>query len=310
MPKRPCAIALTSDDSTILCADKFGDVYSLPLLGLPYESKTDESTGDPAKDEDQNAPKVFTPAANSKTVHTKKNKEALRHQMRLNNQKSEKKSLQFDHQLLLGHVSLLTDVVSVTITDETSTNPRQRSYLLSADRDEHIRISRGIPQAYVIEGYCFGHTEFVNKLCIPDWNKRMLVSGGGDDFLLVWDWLKGTIRQKLDLKGPLEDLKMDYVTNLTQPGGLVPTNSCYANGETVMEKSETKGPVDAFRKEYFGSPGSNGTDLLDVDGEERKIVVSSIWALENTIPRHSTQGHIFIALEAFSLSPFKPNFCC
>ena len=303
MPKRPCAIALTPDDSTILCADKFGDVYALPLLGLPYESTKNDAVETPTESEAKNAPKPFTPAATSKTVHTRKNREALRHQMRLTNQKPEKRSLQFDHTLLLGHVSLLTDVVSVTITDENPTDPRQRTYILTADRDEHIRVSRGIPQAYVIEGYCLGHTEFVSKLCVPDWNKRILVSAGGDDFLLVWDWLTGTVRQRVDLKGPLEAFKVGYVANLTQPGGLVPTNSCYVGGETVMEKLETKGPVDAFRNEYFGSSGSTGTDLLDVDGEERRIVVSGIWALENVSPLHSSQGHIFIALEAFSFSP-------
>ena len=310
MPKRPCAIALTPDETTILCADKFGDVYSIPLLGLPHESTANGSVDESANAAVENAPKILSPAANSKTVHTKKNQEALRHQMRLTNQKSEKKSLQFDHQLLLGHVSLLTDVVSVVITDDNSTAPRQRSYILTADRDEHIRISRGIPQSYVIEGYCLGHTEFVSKLCIPDWDKRILVSGGGDDFLLIWDWLKGTIRQKVDLKGPLEAFKMNYLANLAQPRGLVSTHSCYASGEIVMEKLETKGPVDAFRNEYFGSPGFNGADLLGVDGDERKIVVSGIWALANSTPLRLTQGHIFIALEALSPPPLNPIFSC
>ncbi|KAJ4417395.1 tRNA (guanine-N(7)-)-methyltransferase non-catalytic subunit trm82, partial [Neurospora sp. IMI 360204] len=37
MPKRPCALALTPDNKTILSADKFGDVFSLPLLFSPSE---------------------------------------------------------------------------------------------------------------------------------------------------------------------------------------------------------------------------------------------------------------------------------
>ena len=38
MPKRPCAVALTPDESTLLCADKFGDIYSLPLMGQTRDS--------------------------------------------------------------------------------------------------------------------------------------------------------------------------------------------------------------------------------------------------------------------------------
>ena len=30
MPKRPCAIQISPDNTTIICGDKFGDVYSLP----------------------------------------------------------------------------------------------------------------------------------------------------------------------------------------------------------------------------------------------------------------------------------------
>lgn len=300
MPKRPCAIALTSDESTILCADKFGDVYSLPLLGFPYEPTSNVSVDRPARADDaEEAPEPFVPAANSKTVHTKKNQEALRNQLRTTNKKPEKTSLQFDHRLLLGHVSLLTDVASVTITDETSpSSPRPRSYILTADRDEHIRVSRGIPQTYVIEGYCLGHTEFVSKLCVPDWDKRTLISGGGDDYLLIWDWLTGTVRQKVDLKGPLDAFKADFVANLHQPGSMVPvSDTCYTNGEPLMEKLETKGPVDTFRNEYLATEASSpGIECLNIDGSERKIAVSGIWALKTTTPSHT--GHIFVALEA------------
>ncbi len=306
MPKRPCAIALTPDESTILCADKFGDVYSLPLLGLPYETTSNLSTEDPTKDDAEKASEAFVPAANSKTVHTKKNQEALRNQLRATNKKSEKKSLQFDHQLLLGHVSLLTDVASVTITDETSPSPSQRSYILTADRDEHVRVSRGIPQTFVIEGYCLGHTEFVSKLCVPDWNKQILISGGGDEFLLVWDWLTGSIRQKVDLKGPLEAFKANFAASLTQPGSMIAIpNTCYADGKPAMEKLETKGPVDTFRNEYLGNECPSGTDILNVDGEEKRIAVSGIWALENMNPSHPHRGHIFVALEG-SVPPSQP----
>ena len=155
MPKRPCAIALTSNESTILCGDKFGDVYSLPLLGKSYEDSLNASEERSEKTNGQtktkNAP--FVPAASSRTVHTKKNQEALRNQQKQTNPKREQKVVHFDHKLLLGHVSLLTDLVCVELDGHASPSSKRREYIITSDRDEHIRISRGIPQAHIIEGY-------------------------------------------------------------------------------------------------------------------------------------------------------------
>ena len=205
MPKRPCAVALTPDESTLLCADKFGDVFSLPLLGQthdPVSCPADDKQG-LGNGPNGAPPKDFVPSASALTVHTKGNREALRQQQKIKNPKAEKKSLNFEHQLLLGHVSLLTDVTCVTI----SSSNRMRNYILSSDRDEHIRVSRGVPQAHIVEGYCLGHTEFISKLCIPPAYPHLLISGGGDGALLLWDWHSGKIRQKLDLRRLVEDLK-------------------------------------------------------------------------------------------------------
>lgn len=206
MPKRPCAVILTPDEKTILCADKFGDIYSLPLIILSSQENNATTNGNhdkPSLDERTSLPKA--PAANSRTVHTRRNQEALRNQQKVTNPAAKKKTLHFRRKLLLGHVSLLTDLACITLADETLSPPRQRRYILTSDRDEHIRVSRGIPQTHVIEGYCLGHTEFVARLCIPGWNKKVLISGGGDDFLLIWDWLSGTARQKVDLKNLIDN---------------------------------------------------------------------------------------------------------
>ncbi|KAE8396688.1 guanine-N(7)--methyltransferase non-catalytic subunit trm82 [Aspergillus alliaceus] len=189
MPKRPCSIVLTDDGNTILCGDKFGDVYSLPLLpgDEPYVAPKPASR-----------PKV--PAATTLTVHSKRNLESLEQQLRYGQKTTsteEKPALNFQHQLLLGHVSLLTDVAYVSVPKGVD-SAQSRSYILTADRDEHIRISR-YPQAHIIEGYCLGHTAFVSKLCIPRCAPEILISGGGDDFLLVWKWSEGLILQKIPL---------------------------------------------------------------------------------------------------------------
>ena len=53
-------------------------------------------------------------------------------------------------ELVLGHTSLLT---SFLLT------PDER-YIITADRDEHIRVS-WYPEGYSIERFCLGHTKYV-----------------------------------------------------------------------------------------------------------------------------------------------------
>ena len=186
MPKRPCAIALTSDDKTILCADKFGDVYSLPLI----------PNGEPSQRQVPSKPKPFQASATPLTVHTKRNLQALEYQMQHRSiQSREKSGPTFEHNLILGHVSMLTDLAFVSLPSKGHVRP----YILTADRDEHIRVSRGPSQAYIIENYCLGHTAFISKVCIPHWDREILISGGGDNYLLVWKWIQGCVLQKVSL---------------------------------------------------------------------------------------------------------------
>ncbi|KAG9924666.1 hypothetical protein KCU98_g21591, partial [Aureobasidium melanogenum] len=44
MPKRPCAVLVTPDNKTILCGDKFGDVYSLPLFPSASVDQVEDSS--------------------------------------------------------------------------------------------------------------------------------------------------------------------------------------------------------------------------------------------------------------------------
>lgn len=189
MPKRPCAVTLTPDNSTIICGDKFGDVYSLPLLPkgdvvLPLRKNTE-------------APKTAKPSATKLTVHTQRNLQALEQQLRHPRAAQEKSGNALALKLLLGHVSMLTDVALVSVP--TSNPIATRSYTITSDRDDHIRVSRGPSQAHVIHGYCLGHTSFVSRLCIIPWDPKILLSGGGDDSIFCWDWLEGRILQKIPI---------------------------------------------------------------------------------------------------------------
>jgi len=182
MPKRPSAIDIMPDEQSFLVGDKFGDVYQLPLL-----PKAEEPSGS-AEKPDETSIERYTPAASEKTVHSKANLRALREQLRQAEKGGGKKTkaLDFEHTLLLGHVSMLTDLL---ITQYPKAEGVMRNYIITADRDEHIRVSRGPPQSYVIEGHCLDHDEFATKLCLlnPKF-PQLLASGGADLNVRIWDW--------------------------------------------------------------------------------------------------------------------------
>ena len=185
MPKRVCAIVQRADTPMLLVGDKFGDVYSLPLDMVEYD-RTAFSPVEPLNTQSSG----FRPSATEFTVHTKGNREALRQQQQQKMTSSKKREVaQFEHKLLLGHVSLLTDLILV----RSSTRAKPREYILSADRDEHIRVSRGPSQAHIIEHYCLGHKEFVSKLCVLPWQPDVLVAGSGEPSLKTFDWQTGTL---------------------------------------------------------------------------------------------------------------------
>jgi tRNA (guanine-N(7)-)-methyltransferase subunit TRM82 len=200
MPKRPCAVLVTPDNKTILCGDKFGDVYSLPLFPSAIVDKGEASSRTEVK-EDVGS-KKYVPSATTLTVHSGRNRRALENQMKQKDlQAKAREGPKFEYQLLLGHVSMLTDVQFAT----ENVDGKTRGYIITADRDEHIRISRGAPQAHIIEGFCLGHKDFISKICLLP-GTELLISGGGDDWLGVWDWRAGSLKEKCDLRSALTTL--------------------------------------------------------------------------------------------------------
>jgi tRNA (guanine-N(7)-)-methyltransferase subunit TRM82 len=189
MPKRPSSVAIATDGQSILCADKFGDVYAVPLLPSTSAVGEDDSSVQSTPITQRLVPK----GANERTVHSKRNLKALEDQRKHRGAARDlpKEGPSFEHEHLLGHVSMLTTVATATASG--------KPYILTGDRDEHIRVSRGAPQAHVIETFCLGHEAFVNALCVPDFRPERLVSGGGDNELFLWDWLAGRLLAKVDL---------------------------------------------------------------------------------------------------------------
>jgi tRNA (guanine-N(7)-)-methyltransferase subunit TRM82 len=181
-------VVFSSDGDTIICADKGGDVYSMPLL--PGESGEFELVS--------RTKKIFKPAGNPLVVHTKRNLQSLRQQLSQKAPETTPATPTAKRDVLSGQVSTLTDMVYAIVPSSTSASG-SHNYILTADRDEQIRVSRGPPQTHVIEAYCLGHESFISTLCIPPTLPHLLVTGGGDDSIFVWDWRNGQILHKLSI---------------------------------------------------------------------------------------------------------------
>ncbi|KAI9758669.1 MAG: ribosomal protein P0 (A0) (L10E) [Chaenotheca gracillima] len=268
LPKRPCALDLTAENSTIICGDKFGDVYSLPLFA-PADTDGPVGVGSSSSEI-----KAYKSSADPTTVHTKRNHRALKYQLQRQSNKpgTANKRQELNWKPLLGHVSLLTDLITARLDGSGSDSATKGSFILTSDRDEHIRVSRGPPQSHVIEGFCLGHTEFVSRLCIPTWYQSLLVSGGGDGLLIVWHWKSSRILNRYDL----HPLFADFLDKREPEMGM-PAPGSVQNGEQ--------------------------SDSVQRDAQESesrtKLVVSGIWPMEITGAASSgpAQTGILVALE-------------
>lgn len=101
---------------------------------------------------------------------------------------------------LLGHLFSLTDV-KLVCNGET----RDPAYIISADRDEKIRISN-YPDTHKIERFCFGHKHFVRKIITV--NHRQFISIDQENYVYLWD-LSGldSLNNQEELK-PLKTLSL------------------------------------------------------------------------------------------------------
>lgn len=94
-------------------------------------------------------------------------------------------------EVILGHFSMLLDV---KLSDCAN-------FVITCDRDEKIRVSR-FPNAYNIESYCLGHTEFVTNVEVC---RELLISAAGDGTVRFWDFLKGKQLSVIDTNEQVED---------------------------------------------------------------------------------------------------------
>lgn len=134
--------------------------------------------------------------------------------------------------LLLGHTaSMLTDLKVVT-------SPNNKQYILTADRDEKVRVS-SFPTTIVVEGYLLGHENYVTSL--DACGDEKCVSCSGDGTVRLWKYYE-------------EECKQLAVYKTSQP---LPTRVATSpNGSTVAVIYDSSKQIDVL------STDANGTSVL------------------------------------------------
>ncbi|KAJ1815654.1 hypothetical protein LPJ75_002293, partial [Coemansia sp. RSA 2598] len=92
-------------------------------------------------------------------------------------------------EILLGHVSILCSV-------GFSYSPK--SYVLTCDRDEKLRVSK-YPNAYNIQAFGLGHREFVTSVATAAFAPEIAVTGAGDGTVRLWRLETGDLLQTIEL---------------------------------------------------------------------------------------------------------------
>ncbi|KAK3743855.1 hypothetical protein QZH41_011852, partial [Actinostola sp. cb2023] len=107
--------------------------------------------------------------------------------------------------LVLGHISMIMDmkILMFKYCSLSQVLTRDNKYIITAERDEKIRVSH-FPNSHSIESYCLGHTDFVSSIKVLP-HTDMLVSGGGDGSVILWDFKAGKKLFVEKLGGNIED---------------------------------------------------------------------------------------------------------
>ncbi|KAF5377782.1 hypothetical protein D9757_008078 [Collybiopsis confluens] len=234
LPKRPTSVAFTVDGQTIVVSDKFGDVFSYPLHPPPPSEMIAPLKSEPMAEQPEETAVASTEDNHESSSSGKKRKS--KKQQRHENPPVPRNSLA-SHEaasngtLILGHTSLLT---SFLLTPDSK-------YIITADRDEHIRVS-WYPQGYCIESFCLGHTQFVSAIHLPPAHPDILISGGGDSELKIWDWFSG--KHKFDI--PILDAVTPFIKIKSKPFklGQAEENSNQADANQEDNEDLEHSPLD------------------------------------------------------------------
>lgn len=224
--KRAAALALSPDGKRVVIADKFGDVYeSVAVSSIVFVLSAHDAGSSLPLEADDKAVGPMESAAKGKQAAFEAGT------------------------LIAGHVSLLTSVL--VLSHPSFPHP----LLVTADRDEHVRVS-AFPKAFVIHRYLLGHRAFVGALAwCPGREGGVLISGGGEGDLRTWDVDTG------------KELGRTPVDKLAEGSVVDPPGS----NKFFHRKSKKATPAVEESTEAGPSAGKDSTaveDAMDVEAEE------------------------------------------
>ncbi|KAL4368675.1 hypothetical protein GQ457_05G002730 [Hibiscus cannabinus] len=165
-------------------------------------------------------------------------------------------------------VPLLAHYCSIITSLDFSPDGR---FIVSADRDFKIRVTvfpkKPLDGAHEIQSFCLGHTEFVSCLafiCTPDSPQGILVSGGGDSTVRMWDIISGSLLDTCEVGTKVE-------SDATEGNCSTVTNIC-----TIPECSLIAVAIQSLR----------GIMLLTCDLPSRTLSVAKVVSIvgENFVP--------------------------
>lgn len=111
-------------------------------------------------------------------------------------------------QPVVGHVSMITAMLVLQKQDK----------IITADRDEHIRISKW-PQGWEIEHFLLGQRRFVSALALHPSDSNLLITGGGDETLRMWDLTTyKCIRKDISAQALVGTAEIQIELSVTAPG--------------------------------------------------------------------------------------------
>ncbi|XWS76381.1 hypothetical protein CRYUN_Cryun01aG0171400 [Craigia yunnanensis] len=112
-------------------------------------------------------------------------------------------------------VPFLAHYCSIITSLEFSPDGR---FIISADRDFKIRVTifpkKSLDGAHEIQSFCLGHMEFVSCLafiCTSDCSQGILVSGGGDSTVRMWDIISGSLLDTCEVGAKAGQLNSDSI---------------------------------------------------------------------------------------------------
>eukprot|EP00475_Leptophrys_vorax_P023191 TRINITY_DN3166_c0_g1_i1.p1 TRINITY_DN3166_c0_g1~~TRINITY_DN3166_c0_g1_i1.p1 ORF type:complete len:425 (+),score=125.07 TRINITY_DN3166_c0_g1_i1:2798-4072(+) len=178
LPKKPSALTFTPESDSLLIADRFGNVHKFTIKDiLSQKTSTSPAAPDSASASTDQQPEQ---------QHEDDDEEDGDGE---DDAPSGGKEVEDEAQnIVLGHFGTISDL---------RFTPNGK-FLVSADRDDRIRVSKW-PHVYVVQSFCLGHTSFVVK-AKPIGATNFLVSGAGDGTVRTWNLLTGAEISKVEIE--------------------------------------------------------------------------------------------------------------